>query len=253
MSFDLSSLTLSLAGVRVETAGEVLLDTENATWRFPWNVLVPMIPNSTVDYTVQFGSKASILHNSSSPHAVAAFNQAYMEYLYGTCTERTSSTSQSARLVSLNEPLPMTTQQSIEVRFILSVLATLFLLIPYGYIPAAFIVFIVKERISKSKHLQLVSGVNMTSYWIATYLWDLTMFFVLTGCVMLVFLIYGRESAQVFVGDAEAFLATMALTFGYGMSILPFAYLLARNASNPSSAQISVTGIIFITGFVAVK
>jgi hypothetical protein len=208
-------------------------------------ILQSMIPSQN---SVMLQARASILHNSTSPHAVAAFNQAYMEYIYGQC--KSSGTS---RLTSVNEPLPITTQQSIEVKTILSIVAALFLLIPYCYIPGAFIVFLVKERISKSKHLQLVSGVNMTSYWLATYLWDLTLFCVLTFLIMAIFMLYGNDSAQVFVGDVESFLATAALTFGYGMSILPFSYLLARNFKNPSTAQISVIGLIFITGFVAVK
>jgi ABC-type multidrug transport system ATPase subunit len=246
--FDVPSMTLSLSGLSVQTLNQTLLDIEDADFNISIGDLASIAPDGTLEVTFQISTKASILHNSSSPHAVAAFNQAYSEYMYGTCKANTR-----ARLISINEPLPLTTQQSIEVKFILSILATLFLLIPYCYIPGAFIVFIVKERISKSKHLQLVSGVNMTSYWAATYLWDLTLFFILTVAVMVVFLIYGTESAEVFVGDAESFFASMALTFGYGMSILPFAYLFARNFDNPSSAQISVIGVIFITGFVAIN
>jgi hypothetical protein len=209
--------------------------------------LESMIP-AEFEFVVSMEARACILHNSTSDHAVAAFNQAYMEYLYGKCKQ-----TDTVRLTSINEPLPMTSQQSIEVKTVLSIVAALFLLIPYCYIPGAFIVFLVKERISKSKHLQLVSGVNMTSYWLATYLWDMSLFLLLTIFIMAVFLAYGKESAQVFVGDAESFFATAALTFGYGLSVLPFSYLLARNFSNPSTAQISVIGLVFISGFVAVK
>jgi len=196
---------------------------------------------------VNVNASVSVLHNSSSPHAIAAFNQAYMEYLYKNC----SSSPASARLVSINHPLPLTAQQSLEIKVILSVLTSLFLLIPYCYIPAAFIIFIVKERVCKSKHLQLVSGVNMTAFWASTYLWDLSLFLLLTVLIMLVFLMYGTESAEIFVGDVESFFCTMILTFGYGMSGLPFAYLLSRMFNNHSSAQIAVMGIFFITGFVA--
>jgi hypothetical protein len=247
-SLNLAPPSMSLSGLRVQIANEVIFDLGDTPWNLTIDSLLSLLSNHTAEYTFPLDSKASILHNSSSPHAVAAFNQAYMEYLFATCKK-----SRTARLISVNEPLPMTTQQSIEVQTILSILAALFLLIPFCYIPGAFIVFIVKERVSKSKHLQLVSGVNMTSYWTATYLWDLSLFSVLTICVMLVFLMYGSESAKVFVGDFESFFASMALTFGYGMSILPFSYLLARNFDNPSSAQISVIGLIFLTGFVAVK
>ena len=92
--------------------------------------------------------------------------------------------------------------------------------IPYCYIPGAFIVFLVKERACKAKHLQLVSGVTVVSYWIATYLYDMFLYSILTLLVMLIFLIYGSDSARVFVGDAESFFCTFLLTLGYGFSAL---------------------------------
>jgi len=147
----------------------------------------------------------------------------------------------------------LTTAQTIEIKTILSVFASMFILIPFCYIPGAFIVFIVKEKTCKSKHLQLASGVDMTSYWSSTYLYDVSLFLILTILVMLVFLMYGTDSAEVFVGDFESFCCTALLTFGYGLSVLPFAYLLARRFDNHSSAQIAVIGLTFITGFVAVN
>ena len=207
--------------------------------------LAPMIPE---EFVLPIEAQASILHNSTSPHAVAAFNQAYMEYLYGQCRA-----SDNVRLKAVNKPLPLTSQQSIEIKTILSVVAALFLLIPLCYIPGAFSVFTVKEKICKSKHLQLVSGVNMTSYWLSTYLWDLSLFFLLTVVTMTVFLAYGTDTAAVFIGSADAFFATSIMMFGYGLSILPVAYLISRNFTNSSTAQISVIGVVFVFGFVAVK
>jgi len=215
---------------------------------FPLELLLPLLPENSTEVAVPIPTPVSIMHNATSPHALASFNQAYMDYMYKTCFS-----SPTAQLTAINHPLPLTPQQSIEIRTILSGLASLFLLIPYCYIPAAFIVFLVKERVSKSKHLQLVSGVNMSAYWIATYLWDMCLYLVLTGFIMAVFAIYGTDSAQVFVGSAQSFFCTLALTFGYGLSSLPFAYLFSRNFSNHSTAQISVMGIFFITGFVAVN
>jgi ABC-type multidrug transport system ATPase subunit len=248
---DFSSRKVKVKGISIETMSEVLVDNETleADLLRLLNVADALLPSDSNTFVLAFSSDVSILHNSSSPHAVGAFNQAYMEYLYKQCTENPL----TSRLVSVNHPLPVTEQQAIEIKVILSILSSLFLLIPLCYIPGAFIVFIVKERMSKSKHLQLVSGVELTSYWISTYLWDLTLFFVLTLLLMAIFLIYGRESAVVFVGDTESFFATMALVFGYGLSILPFSYLLSRGFNNHSSAQIAVMGLIFISGFVAVN
>lgn len=91
------------------------------------------------------------------------------------------------------------------------------------------------------------------SAYLLSYLFDLSLYLALTILIMIVFLIYGADSAQVFVGDVESFFCTMTLLWGYGLSGLPFAYLLSRMFSNHSSAQIAVMGIFFITGFVAVN
>ena len=214
IAFDASTMTVNVTGIVIESSSTTLVENFDTTVSLNGIASVlSVLSEEQADYVFDIRSAVSVLHNASSPHAVAAFNQAYMQYRYKKCFPSNS----TARLVSVNHPLPVTTEQAIEIQTIKSVLASLFLLIPYGYIPAAFIVFLVKERVSKSKHLQLVSGVNMSSYWVASYLWDLTLWAVLTVLILLVFLMYGRESAVVFVGDTEAALCSMALTFGYGM------------------------------------
>jgi len=251
-TFYISSMLLSLQQITVNAMSEVLLLEENVMLNLKSigiNAFEEFLPLQPSQLNLKFDTSTTILHNSSSPHAVGVFNQVYMEHLFKQCVGNTG----TSRLVSINHPLPLTDQQAIEVQTILSVLASLFLLIPFCYIPGAFIVFLVKERISKSKHLQLVSGVNLTSYWISSYLWDLTLFSMLTVLIMFVFLMYGGDSAVVFVGDWESAIASMAIIFGYGLSVLPFSYLLSRMFNNHSSAQIAVMGINFVCGFVAVN
>jgi len=42
-----------------------------------------------------------------------------------------------------------------------------------SFIPASFVLFLIDEKITKSKHLQFVSGVNATIYWVSTFVWDM--------------------------------------------------------------------------------
>lgn len=42
-----------------------------------------------------------------------------------------------------------------------------------SFIPASFVLFLIQERVSNSKHLQFVSGVNPTTYWVANFVWDM--------------------------------------------------------------------------------
>ena len=234
---DMASMSLHFDAAVLSSIGTLL----NITWTSP------PVNDEEISYTLPISTKASVLHNASSSHAVAAFNQAFLQHIHNQCSKS------KTMIRSFNEPLPLTTQQSVEVKTILSILAVLFLLIPFCYIPGAFVVFLVKERVCKSKHLQLVSGVNMTSYWVANFLWDMSLFFVLTVLTMCCFLAYGSDSAEVFVGTTKSFFASALLFFGYGSSVLPFSYIFVRNFNNPSSAQISIIGVIFITGFVAVN
>jgi hypothetical protein len=150
--------------------------------------------------------------------------------------------------VGKNHPLPLTAQQAITIKIILSVLASLFILLPLCYIHASFITFIVRERTSKSKHLQLVSSVSPYTYWAATYLWDGFLFLLFDLLVIACFYMYGQEAASIFVGSAEATGTVFLLLFFYGLSILPLCYLYSMFFENHSTAQISIMAINFATG-----
>ena len=93
----------------------------------------------------------------------------------------------------------------------------------------------------------------MTSFWISTYVWDMILYCILIVLVMIVFMLFGRESTtRVFVGDSDTALATFLLMLSYGFSSLPFAYIFSRYFVNHSTAQISILGLLFLTGFIAV-
>ena len=175
-----------------------------------------------VSYEFNITSEVSILHNTSSPHAVAAYAQSYYNYLFMQCHNNTST-----KLSAVNHPLPLTSRQSTEVRFYLSIFVSLFLLIPFGYIPPTFATFVVKERSNKSKHLQLVSGVDMFAYWVSSFAWDLIGYAIITLLVILIFLSYGEKQAAIFVGTRETLFCSCTLIWGYGISSIPFAYLLS--------------------------
>ncbi|KAI5138282.1 Olfactory Receptor 13C4 [Manis pentadactyla] len=40
-------------------------------------------------------------------------------------------------------------------------------------IPASFVVFLIQERVSKAKHLQLISRVKLIVFWLSTFVWDM--------------------------------------------------------------------------------
>ena len=127
---------------------------------------------------------------------------------------------------SVNHPLPIKTKQTFEIKTLLSALAGMFVLIPFCFVPGAFVVFIVKENDVQSKKLQLWSGASVSAFWVSNYLWDITLYSVLIVLLMSVML--GYKSAELFIGNMSSIFCTAALFLGYGLSILPFSYLIAR-------------------------
>ena len=139
-----------------------------------------------------------------------------------------------------NAPLPLTRRQSLDVKLILALLSSIFLLIPFCYIPASAAVFVVRERVTKSKHLQLVSGAHASVYWAATYLWDLCVYsLVVLGC-LIVFALYAEPS---FTSTPTQIAAIMSVFLMYGVSVLPLIYCYSFLFDSPTTAQISI--IIF--------
>ena len=59
---------------------------------------------------------------------------------------------------------------------IVNLFVAIFVIIALAFVPASFVVYLVEDRVNKSKHLQLVSGLNPVVYWVSSYLWDLVRF-----------------------------------------------------------------------------
>eukprot|EP00605_Chrysophyceae_sp_TOSAG23-4_P001319 GSChrysophyteH1.ASY1.ANO1.1434.1 assembled CDS len=187
------------------------------------NVLANQITYNLVNNTVTFVDAELYIappvndtflvapNETISPHSLAIFNAALVSSAFAQCSPVRAD----------NHPLPVSVQRALEIKIVLSILASLFILVPLCYIPASFVPFLVKERISKSKHLQIVSGVSPITYWIATYVWDMALFTFLTMFCMF------------------AFWIMVPLTYFYSMAF-----------ENPSTAQISITTFNFTTGFV---
>lgn len=50
----------------------------------------------------------------------------------------------------------------------------LMLLVTVTFVPSSFIAYIILERKSEEKHVQLVAGVSKVTYWCTAFLWDIT-------------------------------------------------------------------------------
>ncbi|GBG84246.1 hypothetical protein CBR_g38217 [Chara braunii] len=184
----------------------------------------------------------TIMHNTSSDHALPAMLTELAQ-----AQIRALRNDSKASLKVRSHPLPLTKNEALQIQTFLTVLAALFVLIPFCYLAASFAVFVVKERTVKAKHLQLVSGVNVYEYWCAAYTWDLINYFVIASITMLVFLIY---QDQAFTGTASKGLGAFLLMMLFGASSIPLSYCYSFLFKNSASAQVAIAGFHFIAGVV---
>jgi ATP-binding cassette subfamily A (ABC1) protein 3 len=115
----------------------------------------------------------------------------------------------------------------------------------FGFMMAAFAVFLIKERVSKAKHLQFLSGANGLSFWLSTFLWDLVYYMLATLFIFIIWTIFYytaavKDDLKVYLtGDRLGY--TILLYIFYGFSHIPMTYLISY------MFQISASGFAWIT------
>jgi hypothetical protein len=95
-------------------------------------------------------SPVTLLFNTTSDHSLPALIQELTQ-----ARLKANLGDESAKLKISNHPLPLTKTEFLELQTVLSVLAALFILIPFCYLGATFAVFVVRERLVKAKLLQV--------------------------------------------------------------------------------------------------
>lgn len=124
----------------------------------------------------------SVLLNTTAFHAAPIFlNALSMAYA-------DSQTSITVR----NAPLPVTKAVDTAFDQLSAIFAVLLIIIAFSFVPASIVVYVVKEREKErnSKHQQVISGVSIPAYWIANFLWDMTLYCIPLAFTMLVVLAY---------------------------------------------------------------
>ncbi|KAK3793768.1 hypothetical protein RRG08_043414 [Elysia crispata] len=118
------------------------------------------------------------------------------------------------------------------------------ILFAFSFVPAGFVVFLVDENTSNSKHLQILCGVRPVLYWVVNWMWDMVNFTVVVVLCILIFLIFDYEE---FVSENNLpFFATLLML--YGWSVTPLMYLLSQFFKEPSSSFVILSGLNLFLG-----
>lgn len=98
-----------------------------------------------------------------------------------------------------------------------------------SFLPPFYTVYYTRERVSKTKLLQQISGMNMVSYWIISFLVDMLTFFLSAIVGLLMVICMGKD-------DWSTVDEKLLVFMEYGVATLPMAYALSFIFSTPASA-----------------
>ncbi|XP_016419525.1 ATP-binding cassette sub-family A member 1 [Sinocyclocheilus rhinocerous] len=150
-------------------------------------------------------------------------------------------------ITTFNHPLNLTKEQlsfTAMATTSTDVVVSICVIFAMSFIPASFVLFLIQERVSKAKHLQFVSGVNPTVYWLANFAWDMCNYIVPCIIVIIIFLCFQQKS-YVSPPNLPALILLLLL---YGWSITPMMYPASFLFSVPSTAYVVLTCINLFIG-----
>jgi len=152
------------------------------------------------------------------------------------------------RITVQSQPLPLTNNVKTVISGIIAFVAAIFALIAFAFIPASVASYVVQEReVERNvKHQQLVSGASIFSYWISFYAFDVLMYMIpLFGSIALI----AAFQIDSYINDG-ALEAVFILLLGYGLAVIPFAYLTSWLFKTHTTALIMTLFINLMTGLV---
>ncbi|XP_071145778.1 phospholipid-transporting ATPase ABCA1-like isoform X2 [Mytilus edulis] len=150
-------------------------------------------------------------------------------------------------ITTVNYPMNATvkqfTEETLRESFI-DVTIAICMIFAMSFIPASFVMVLIEERSSNSKHLQFVSGVNPFIYWLANFLWDMVNYMIPSILCIIIFLCFQTKS-YVGPGNLEVLIVLLIL---YGFAMTPLMYPFTRFFSVPSTAMVVLTSVNIFLG-----
>lgn len=217
-----------------------------------FNQLIILFTNSFTQNT-QLKSDTSLLNNSllvsnqnvkvwynlkgydTSVSYLNVINNAVLRSLIKDLNTNSTADPAEFGIVAYNHPMPNAKSQFIdklEMQAVIDLFVAICMIFSLSFIPASFLVFLLEERETHSKQLQIVSGVKPYLYWVSNFIWDLVNYIVPCILCILVF-VYFDVKAYMSKENFPCLICTMLL---YGWSCIPLMYPLNYVFKVPSTA-----------------
>ncbi|XP_046858898.1 phospholipid-transporting ATPase ABCA3-like [Xenia sp. Carnegie-2017] len=213
-----------------------LENTNTKSWKtyFEQFVLENSDPNKYFFETVA-GFMVHQQSNDSEPTYIAWYSNEGLHTIADTLNVMSNliirNISDKYNITAYNHPLPYNTEgkaDNVNNDFS-SLLLAIFINFGMSFLVASFITFLIYERESKAKHIQFISGVDVLSFWSATYLWDMINYMIPATVIIFIIAAFGINAYS----DVETLGSIYFLLILQGLAAIPFVYCLSYIFKTP--------------------
>nr|XP_045238869.1 retinal-specific phospholipid-transporting ATPase ABCA4 isoform X1 [Macaca fascicularis] len=177
--------------------------------------------------------------NNKGWHALVSFlNVAHNAILRASLPKDRSPEEYGITVIS--QPLNLTKEQLSEITVLttsVDAVVAICVIFSMSFVPASFVLYLIQERVNKSKHLQFISGVSPTTYWVTNFLWDIMNYSVSAGLVVGIFIGFQKKAYT----SPENLPALVALLLLYGWAVIPMMYPASFLFDVPSTAYVALS------------
>ncbi|GFR23039.1 ATP-binding cassette sub-family A member 17 [Trichonephila clavata] len=230
--------------VNVETVDNpthYILDySKNGIFKFLKNFMVggaiDMLDDKILNLTAWYNGE----HYHTAPMSLLLMHTAVLKYITNT-----------GSITLINEPFPQLLQFFPDISISdVSRKTSIFLMpLALSFLSASFVLLPIHERSSKSKLLQLMTGLPAVIYWIAMFFWDYLVWVVASIFLIIPFAVFAHYA---FFGiHLNAIGTTLLLLLLYGWSSIPFSYLITFFFKKGSTGFSAVVVFCTVFGVVA--
>ncbi|XP_057573896.1 retinal-specific phospholipid-transporting ATPase ABCA4 [Hippopotamus amphibius kiboko] len=177
--------------------------------------------------------------NNKGWHALVSFlNVAHNAILRASLHEDRNPEEYGITVIS--QPLNLTKEQLSEITVLttsVDAVVAICVIFAMSFVPASFVLYLIQERVNKAKHLQFVSGVSPTTYWLTNFLWDIMNYTVSAALVVGIFIGFQKKAYT----SSDNLPALVALLMLYGWAVIPMMYPASFLFDVPSTAYVALS------------
>ncbi|KAG8511044.1 Retinal-specific phospholipid-transporting ATPase ABCA4, partial [Galemys pyrenaicus] len=140
----------------------------------------------------------------------------------------------------ISQPLNLTKEQLSEITVLttsVDAVVAICVVFAMSFVPASFVLYLIQERVNKAKHLQFISGVSPTAYWLTNFFWDLVNYAVSAALVVGIFMGFQKKAYT----SPDHLPAVVALLMLYGWAVVPMMYPASFLFDVPSTAYVALS------------